>query len=100
MTVVPSLLTWDFVGYCATADGETARMLASNPNPRQSLASEIVSLCVLDMLNSSFQFFRRATGLKLTVKIVNKTSGPRLPRQKNLWTNSVCVGPTFKWASA
>jgi hypothetical protein len=54
MTAVPSLLTWDFVGYCANAAGMAARQQASNPNPRQILADRMTIFWVLDIVKGSF----------------------------------------------
>jgi hypothetical protein len=57
MTAVPSLLTWDCVGYCANEAGTAARQQARNPNPRQILADRITSLWLIDMVKGSFFFY-------------------------------------------
>src|SRR5260221_12191415 len=54
MTAVPSLLTWDCVGYCANEAGAAARQQASKPNPRLGLADRMIFLWSLDMMKSSF----------------------------------------------
>src|SRR5579863_5182436 len=54
MTAVPSLLTWDCVGYWANAAGTIARKVASNPYPSQFLADRMTFLWLLDIVNGSF----------------------------------------------
>src|SRR5579862_4493810 len=54
MTAVPSLLTCDFVGYCANAAGMDARQQNSHPIPKQILADRMTILWVLDIVKGSF----------------------------------------------
>jgi hypothetical protein len=59
MTAVPSLLTWDCVGYCAKAAVAAAKQTTSSPKLKRILKDRATFLWLLDIVNGSFLIYLR-----------------------------------------